>query len=218
MKTNQIMIRPMGQFKVEQRTKDAYFNATELLRQWNVTTGSIKELKDYMSNKSTKELIATIVERENLNKDNSPYLSSRGKNGGTWMHPVLFIDYAMWLNASFKYDVIKFVYDQMIEYRNECGEAYKELGQAVGKVVSKDFMPVAMSKIAKGINYCVFGNHEPQIRNQHGCEKKMRELFMFERKVADLISEGFLKDFNSIMDYLRRMWHKEHTPKLLAQS
>ena len=28
MKTNQIMIRPMGDFKVIQRTKDAFFNAT----------------------------------------------------------------------------------------------------------------------------------------------------------------------------------------------
>lgn len=31
MKTNQIMVRPMGDFKVTQRTKDGFFNATELL-------------------------------------------------------------------------------------------------------------------------------------------------------------------------------------------
>lgn len=35
MKTNNIMVRPMGQFKVEQRTKDGMFNATALLKQWN---------------------------------------------------------------------------------------------------------------------------------------------------------------------------------------
>lgn len=35
MITNQNMIRTMGKFKVTQRTKDGYFNATELLRQWN---------------------------------------------------------------------------------------------------------------------------------------------------------------------------------------
>lgn len=29
------MIRPMGDFKVIQRTKDAFFNATNLLKQWN---------------------------------------------------------------------------------------------------------------------------------------------------------------------------------------
>jgi len=35
MKTNVVMIRPMGQFEVQQRTKDGFFNATDLLRQWN---------------------------------------------------------------------------------------------------------------------------------------------------------------------------------------
>lgn len=35
MKTNQIRIRPMGEFKVTQRTKDGFFNATDLLKQWN---------------------------------------------------------------------------------------------------------------------------------------------------------------------------------------
>ena len=39
MKTNQIMIRPMGMFSVEQRTKDGFFNGAGLLLQWN----SIKE-------------------------------------------------------------------------------------------------------------------------------------------------------------------------------
>ncbi len=32
MKTNNIILRPMGQFKVGQRTKDGMFNATQLLR------------------------------------------------------------------------------------------------------------------------------------------------------------------------------------------
>ena len=31
MKTNQAMIRPMGQFQVVQRTKDGMFNATALI-------------------------------------------------------------------------------------------------------------------------------------------------------------------------------------------
>lgn len=34
MKTNQVMIRPMGDFKVTQRTKDGFFNATELAKAW----------------------------------------------------------------------------------------------------------------------------------------------------------------------------------------
>ena len=217
MKTNQIMIRPMGRFKVGQRTRDAYFNATTLLKQWNDATQSKKELKDYLSNKATQELILTIADREKLNGEKSPYYSNKGKNGGTWMHPVLFIDYAMWLNASFKYEAVKFVYDQMPAYRNEAGDAYKKLSKATGSIVSKDFMPSAMSQVAIGINCCVFGSHNTMIRNQHGSEARMQELFRFEHKVADLIDEGFLKNFDSVMKYLRDMWKRKHIPKIFRK-
>lgn len=44
---------------------------------------------------------------------NSVVLQSRGNNVGTIMHPLLFIDFAMWLNPAFKYDVLKFVYDEL---------------------------------------------------------------------------------------------------------
>ena len=57
MKTNQVMTRPMGQFNVEQRTKDAKFNATALLRQWN----------DFVE----KEV------KSNLNTDKSKYLKKK---------------------------------------------------------------------------------------------------------------------------------------------
>ncbi len=48
MKTNQIMKRPMGEFVVEQRTKDTFFNATELLKAWNdaVEKGIIEEAEN----------------------------------------------------------------------------------------------------------------------------------------------------------------------------
>lgn len=101
MKTNQIMIRPMGEFKVIQRTKDAFFNATDLLKQWNQLKGMKKEVNDYFDLSSTKEFIYTIMERENYDTGNYPYHKSRankGDNAGTWMHPLLFIDFAMWIN------------------------------------------------------------------------------------------------------------------------
>ena len=216
MKTNQVMTRRMGCFSVEQRTKDAFFNATALLKQWNKVSNVERKMDNYFASEKTKAFITTIMERENLNTPKMVYLKTRGKyNGGTWMHPMLFIDFAMWIDPEFKYDVLKFVYDQMITYRNEAGDAYKELSSAVNKIVGKDFMKTAMSKIAEGVNLYVFGEHETAIRNQHGTEAKMRELFQFERKVADLINEGFIKNFEAVMEYLKMMWQKKHTPKLL---
>lgn len=158
MITNQVMKRPMGNFLVEQRTKDSMFNATNLLKQWNEASGEKKEITKFFDNDNTKEFISALMEEEKLNTQNSAYLKARGKNGGTWMHPILFVKFAMWLNPRFEVQVIKFVYDQMLKYRNDAGDAYKELGAAISKIVSKKFMHAAMCKIAKAINYVVLMN------------------------------------------------------------
>ena len=71
MKTNQEMVRQMGNLEVIQRTVDGYFNATRLVKLWNERNSSNKELKKYFENESTKELIATIAEKENLNNVSS---------------------------------------------------------------------------------------------------------------------------------------------------
>ena len=204
----------MGCFVVEQRTKDYMFNATALLKQWNATSGEKKETTKFFENDNTKEFVAALMEEEHLNTQNSAYLKSRGKNGGTWMHPILFVKFAMWLNPRFEVQVIKFVYDQMIAYRNEAGDAYKELSQAVSKLVTPGLMRMAMQNIAKGLNYIIFGTHKQELRNEHGEEKKMKELFEFERQVAMLINDGFLKSYEHTMKYLRAKYCERHTPKV----
>lgn len=217
MVTNQVMIRPMGDFSVCQRTKDGMFNATDLVRQWNTATRQNKEIKEYFKNKSTGEFITALILEENLKGENSTHLSTRGKNGGTWMHPLLFLDFAMWLNPAFKVKVLKFIYDQMIKFRNDSGDAYRELSAAVATIVRKEDMPVRMAKIAEAINYVTFAEHYPNIRNAHGSEKEMQELFLLEKKLADLINDGFIKNFDSLIEYLRKQWFKKHTPQLFNQ-
>ncbi len=264
MITNQNMIRKMGNFDVTQRTKDGFFNATALLKQWNnsidnqqvlntqnsgylknstenqkvlnmgnspylknsdenqqvfksvvYTELKKKEIKDFFLNKSTQEYIQVIMQKENLNAETSVYLKSRGKySGGTWMHPMLFIDFAMWLNPSFKYDVLKFVYDEMIKYRNLAGDSYKELCSAVSKLVPKDFVVTAIRKVAEALNYIVFGDHKNGIRNDFGEEQKQQELWEFQRKVTSLINEGFISTFESLVDYLRTSYKNKHLPKV----
>ena len=84
------------------------------------------------------------------------------------MHPYLFIDFAMWINPSFKYDVLKFVYDKMIDYRNKAGDAYKTLATNVQKLVGSNFMPIAMRRIGEAINWIIFNCHEKDLRNKFG--------------------------------------------------
>jgi hypothetical protein len=133
MKTNVVMIRPLESYSVEQRTLDGYFNATALLKQWNAVNDVQKKLDSFLENKATQEFINEIVTQENLNPHNSGYYASRGKNGGTWMHPLLFIDFAMWLNPRFKYHVLKFVYDNLLMFRKESGDSYKKMCDSLYK-------------------------------------------------------------------------------------
>lgn len=210
MKTNQEMIRPMGEFKVVQRTKDGFFNATELLKQWNVSNNSKKELKHYFENQSANELINTIVERENLNSRNSAYLSSRGKNGGTWMHPILFIDFAMWINPSFKYDVIKFVYDEMIKFRNLAGDAYPSMCRAVRSIMPEPIFREKVKDLARSLNIIVYGRHEAEMRNKIGDESKIREMYELEKQIAQWINIGLVGNYKQLKAALNKLYYQKY--------
>lgn len=210
MKTNQEMIRPMGEFRVVQRTKDGFFNATELLKQWNVSNNSKKELKHYFENQSANELINTIVERENLNSRKSAYLSSRGKNGGTWMHPILFIDFAMWINPSFKYDVIKFVYDEMIKFRNLAGDAYPSMCRAVRSIMPEPIFREKVKDLARSLNIIVYGRHESEMRNKIGDESKIREMYELEKQIAQWINIGLVGNYKQLKVALNKLYYQKY--------
>ena len=218
MKTNQVLTRKMGQFEVFQRTSDGMFNATTLLKQWNALSGQGKKLDHFFENQSTKEFISTIGNRENLHTQNSVYVksrASRGSNAGTWMHPLLFIDFAMWINSEFKYDVLRFVYDQLVKYRHDAGDAYRELGAAISQIVDKSLLSKAMPELAKMLNYVVFNSHESRMRNKAD-ESKMRELYELESDIVKLIGFGFIKNFAGIKSYLRQRWSERWQPKVLT--
>jgi hypothetical protein len=213
MITNQIMKRPLADFTVEQRTKDGYFCLTGLLNNWNLKMGTRKELKDYFENKATQEFVKALADEENLHGDKSPYVKSKARldrGGGTWGHPLLFIDFAMWLNPHFKVKVLKFVSDQMLTYRNEAGDAYKQLSSAMSKICTPHQMKRYMPILGKGINYIVAGHHEHQLRNEYGTEEKQKEYFELEKQVAMLVNEGFLRTPEDVANYLRRKFQNKY--------
>ncbi len=219
MKTNQTLTRQMGNFEVFQRTSDGFFNATALLRQWNKGDKK-KDLDDFLGNKMTKEYIKVIESKENLNTQKSGDLkvvkSTRGKFGGTWMHPFLFIDFAMWLNVEFKYEVIKFVYDQLVQYRIEAGDTYREMAAEIARISKREDIARNISNVASAINIIVYGRHQREIRNKEAEEQSMRDLVKMQIKVTELIKEGFIKSYDALIDYLRRIWIERNQPKELS--
>lgn len=201
------MIRKMGEFDVLQRTSDSMFNATKLLSQWKKKSGISKDVTDYFSIKGTKELIDTILVEENLHTHKSVYVkskASRGNNAGTWMSPILFIDFAMWLNPKFKYQVLKFVYDQLIEYRHEAGDNYSVLTEAVARIPNADYR-----QIAKAIQWIVFNKTGKELRQQ-ATQRELKEIAELEKKVAFMIDMGFVKDSYQLINALRKIYNEKY--------
>ncbi len=203
----------MGEFDVTQRTQDGMFNATALLKQWNSTSSTERKMDNYFNSDKTQEFVNTIMSKENLNTPKMVYLKSRGINGGTWMNPMLFIDFAMWINPSFKYDVIKFVYDELIRYRNEAGDAYREMSEAVAKISKKGEIPQNIAKVAEAINFIAQNGHEKMLRNKAD-EAQMKEYVRIEKDIIMLVNKNFIKTFESLMEYLRSEWRIKYQPAL----
>lgn len=213
MITNQIMKRPLANFTVEQRTKDGMFNATALLKQWNKANGQQKTIAHYLENSATQEFIKALMDEESFTCRKSVYVVSKARmdrGGGTWMLPLMFIDFCMWLNPAFKVKVLKFVSDQMLTYRNEAGDAYKALASAMGKICTPHRMKHYMPILGKGLNYIITGKHESQLRNEYGTEETQKEYFELEKQVAMLINEGFLKSPEDVANYLRRKFQQKY--------
>ena len=126
------------------------------------------------------------------------------------MDPLLFVDFAMWLNPEFKYDVLSFVRDKMIEYRDKAGDAYKKLSDEVFKITNKDFMSLVMTRISTALNYVVFGQHYKDVRNNFGTEDRMNELYDLEIKVASLLEDGFLNSVQDVINYLRKKYKQKY--------
>lgn len=213
MKTNQIMERSMGEFKVYQRTKDGFFNATSLMKQWNVSRGMKKEINDYLENKATEEFIEELILEENLDKGNYPYVksrASRGDNAGTWMHPLLFLDFAMWLNPRFKVKVLKYVQDEMIKFRNLAGDAYPEMCKAVYSIIPEKIFKEKISALAKSLNIIVYGKHENQMRNKVGDASKIKELYELQLQIAQFINLGLVKSYEQLREVLTKMYYQKY--------
>ena len=82
---------------------------------------------------------------------------SKGIPSQYWFHPYLFLDFALWINPEFKYTVIKFVYDQLIEYRHNAGDMNVHFRSRI----CRHFKPDAdfYMRVNRGLNHIIKKTH-----------------------------------------------------------
>lgn len=191
------MQREMNGLTIRQDSKNQFFNATDLIELFNKNHDEAKRLQSYFANESTKRFLVALAESENDNSKNSSDLENglivtkRGKYGGTWMHPYLFIDFAMWLSPEFKVTVIRWVYDNLIKVRHEAGDSCKEVNEAIFES-SPSSPPFIYANEAKMLNKLVFGSPEAGQRNL-ATEDQLAMLKALQKADVQLIKEN--KDY-----------------------
>jgi hypothetical protein len=202
MKTSVTMERKMGDLIVHQRTHDGMFNATSLLKQWNTTKKTRKDVSAFLKLDATKEFI-TALESAETRKVVS-VIKGGNKSQGTWMNPLLFIDFAMWINPTFKVQVLRFVYDELIKERNDAGDNYRVLSASGVKLKGYDFAEVAVA-----LQWIIFNTSGKNLR-QIATQEQLKELNDLQTKLAFAIDMGYITTYPQLLEELRKIWNNKN--------
>jgi len=174
------MVRTFNNMPIRQNSKTGFLNINDLFDVYSrENPDGPKRIQYYFDLKQTEEfaevLRESLLEANNQNNEKSSELvlpsikppalieTKRGKHGGTWVHPYLFFDFAMWLNPRFKLWAMSVIEDKLIDLRNEAGERFKEMAQALraaGAASPREYM-----RECNMINKLVFGSTKKAQRN-----------------------------------------------------
>ena len=140
MVTEVIMQRELlGDF-VRQKSKSGFFNANDLMRvgnKWRANNGlKIANIQNYFKQHGTKEFMSSVESKYGIIKT-----SNKGRNGEIWIHPLIFIDLALWLNPKLKIEVYEWLFDSLLQYRNDSGDSFKKMcGALLMRANKTDFV------------------------------------------------------------------------------
>lgn len=159
MVTKQLLKRELFGSLVKQDSKTGYFSATDLARigsMWRLSHGKeMFNLKYFFENKNTKEFVKFLEEEENC----VAKINSKGKGQDTWVHPYLFIKIALAISPELEVRTYKWLYDELLKYRNNSGDSFKKMCGALyinrsNKATFAEDMKILCCRIRKecGVN------------------------------------------------------------------
>ena len=112
------------------------------------------KFKKYKEAKKTQEFLHSLMKSEDIA---DVIKAKRGRGSTTWVHPMVFFDYAMWLNPDFKVKVYKWLYDNLTVFRDDSGESYKIMAGVLADThkLSPAQAGIAIPQLARNIKRLV---------------------------------------------------------------
>lgn len=154
MKTLQVLSREFMGREVRQRHLDQYFcvnDLTEIANKHRKLIGMSEARWDvYVKSDKTKEFFEELIRQKDIVDIVN---STRGKGGATWVHPLVFFDYAMWLSPEFKVRIYDWLFDCLTIYRDESGDSYKRMCSSLctSQCISGAKATLLIQQLAKAI-------------------------------------------------------------------
>lgn len=231
MKTNVTMTstdRDLFGVKIRQQTKNGFLNLSDLNEAYHkaiIKYGwNERRIDHIISSKENSERLFYLLEKQNIinvsfhtfmgmvETDGMPkvlkHFNAYKTTGArhtktTWANPYIWVLVAMELNPMLYANTITWLTDQLIINRIGAGNLYKELSSAIKLLPNVDY-----ARLARGLNYNIFGRHEVGIRNS-GNQKQLKELESLEAKFAFAINMGYIKSFDVLMKELIKMYKQK---------
>lgn len=130
MTTEVVMVRELFGCEISQKSKTAFFSATDLLRagnKWRAENGmGAFDYRRWLYQDSTQEFKRALEA-----KYGQVWIAGRGRGHHTWVHPIMFIELALSISPELKIEVYEWLYDHLLAYRNDSGESYKKMAGAL---------------------------------------------------------------------------------------
>lgn len=121
-----------------------------------------------------------------------------------WCNPYIFVLIGLELSPEFYGKMVVWLTDKLIINRIEAGDLHNDLTKAVSAIPNVDYVKLAMA-----CNLIVFKRHETGIRNT-ASKDELKELNKLQSRVAILIEEGLLGNFEDTLKYLRLQYNKKY--------
>lgn len=120
----------------------------------------------------------------------------------SWCNPYIWTLVAMELSPALYGKVITWVTDTLILNRIEAGNFYKSLSNALGKFKANG-ENIDYVRLAKALNYKIFGRHETGIRNL-ATKEQLQKLYELESNLAFAIDMGYIAKFDDVINAIKK--------------
>ena len=157
MKTEVQMLRPLNGVQVRQKHKSKFIAANDLLEAGNqyraINGQSVRRLADYFNSQEAQEFAEVVKAKEQIHQIK---IAGRGRGAVTWVHPLIALDLALWLSPDLKYEVYRWMHDNLLMFRDSSGDAFKLMNKAIDE------------RFSVGSKYWIYTNTANRIR--HECD------------------------------------------------